>query len=125
VGAGFTNLLHLGHDALQNEFSQELLEDNHWDKRHCEGKTRFATAEHTKAPLARVLFSSCKIQRENLWLVVGCKYTNQRFPLRILQLEKRTLPLANSESKTWGGNVETSYALYAVGGRLQLILQLH
>jgi hypothetical protein len=40
---------------------------------------------------SRVLFSGCKIQRENLWLVVGCKYTNQRFSLRILQPEKITL----------------------------------
>jgi hypothetical protein len=39
----------------------------------------------------RVLFSGCKIRRENLWLVVGCKYTNQRFSLLILQPEKRTL----------------------------------
>jgi hypothetical protein len=40
---------------------------------------------------SRVLFSGCKIRRENLWLVVGCKYTNQRFSLRILQPEKTTL----------------------------------
>jgi hypothetical protein len=40
---------------------------------------------------SRVLFSGCKIRRENLWLVVGCQYTNQRFSLRILQPEKRTL----------------------------------
>jgi hypothetical protein len=83
MDAGFTNSLHLGRDALQNEFSQELLEDNHRDKRYREGKTRFATVEHTKAPLA------------------------------------------NSESETWGENVETGCALRAFGGRLQLILQLH
>jgi hypothetical protein len=39
----------------------------------------------------RVLFSGTKIKRENLWLVVGCKYTNQRFSLFILVPEKRTL----------------------------------
>jgi hypothetical protein len=30
-------------------------------------------------------------KRESLWLVVGCKYTNQRFSLIILVPKKRTL----------------------------------
>jgi hypothetical protein len=36
-------------------------------------------------------FLAPKKTRENLWLVVGCKYTNQRFSLFILVPEKRTL----------------------------------
>jgi hypothetical protein len=32
----------------------------------------------------RVLFYGTKKKRENLWLVVGCKYTNQRLSLFIL-----------------------------------------
>jgi hypothetical protein len=39
----------------------------------------------------RVLFSGCKIERENLWLVYLHPTTNQRFFLRILQPKKRTL----------------------------------
>ena len=54
MDAGFINSLHFGRDALRNEFSQELLEDNHRDKKYHEGKTRIATAEHTKAPLANL-----------------------------------------------------------------------
>jgi hypothetical protein len=47
---------------------------------------------HQKISLAiRVLFSGCKIRRENLWLVYLHPTTNQRFSLRILQPEKRTL----------------------------------
>jgi hypothetical protein len=48
---------------------------------------------------ARVLFSGCKIQRENLWLVVGCKYTNHKFSHCILQLEKRTLACARANQQ--------------------------
>jgi hypothetical protein len=43
---------------------------------------------------SRVFFSGCKIQRENLWLVVGWLGANtptKRFSLHILQPEKRTL----------------------------------
>jgi hypothetical protein len=39
----------------------------------------------------RVLFSGCKIRRENPWLVYLQPTTNHRFSLRILQPEKRTL----------------------------------
>jgi hypothetical protein len=46
-----------------------------------------------KRLLNRVLFSGCKIRRENLWLVYLHPTTNQRFSLRILQPEKRTLLL--------------------------------
>jgi hypothetical protein len=34
-----------------------------------------------------------------MWLVVGCKYTNQRFSLRILQPEKRTLAVTRDHHK--------------------------
>jgi hypothetical protein len=39
----------------------------------------------------RVIFSGCKIRRENLWLVYLQPTTNHRFSLRILQPEKITL----------------------------------
>jgi hypothetical protein len=89
-----------------------IMNKSHWELKTWNCNDFVATG------MIRVIFSGCKIRRENLWLVVGCKYTNQRFSLLILQPEKRTLSMMVTTVQHMQTRIITKFPGFEVNQRV-------